>query len=334
MGITLTAAQCVIFAELYWNPGHLVQAEDRAHRMGQQGCVQVRYLIAPGTVDDAMWPMLGRKLQVVGKALDGHATGTATGLQISDASSFSDYIPTDSHQVATAAAPPFTRTGPPHERQQHHQSTPQASGLPIPNMALHAVHQQPSANGQPTYLETQGAPVSGQQGSPDWQPVPASSGQKLQNSGQFLLSGAQAKQRSRQTTLDGGLKRAASTSFQSPESLERPSKSVRRLSRLADGQILAGSGQKLPSSVISSTGAKSDRARLADKPRSGLSPYGSVAQLLDLTQDQEARAATDVAPLHSGPVTTVSECRQRRQSLLQSDSQVVSLAADHLVDLT
>ena len=256
------------------------------------------------------------------------------GLQISDASSFSDYIPTDSHQVATAAAPPFTSTGPPHERQQHHQSTPQASGLPIPNMALHAVHQQPSANGQPTYLETQGAPVSGQQGSPDWQPVPASSGQKLQNSGQFLLSGAQAKQRSRQTTLDGGLKRAASTSFQSPESLERPSKSVRRLSRLADGQILAGSGQKLPSSVISSTGAKSDRARLADKPRSGLSPYGSVAQLLDLTQDQEARAATDVAPLHSGPVTTVSECRQRRQSLLQSDSQVVSLAADHLVDLT
>ncbi len=56
-----------------------VQAEDRAHRLGQQGCVQVRYLIAPGTVDDAMWPLLGRKLQVVGKALDGHATGTATG---------------------------------------------------------------------------------------------------------------------------------------------------------------------------------------------------------------------------------------------------------------
>ncbi len=55
------------------------QAEDRAHRLGQQGCVQVRYLIAPGTIDDAMWPLLGKKLQVVGKALDGHATGSATG---------------------------------------------------------------------------------------------------------------------------------------------------------------------------------------------------------------------------------------------------------------
>jgi len=61
-----------------------LQAEDRAHRLGQQGCVQVRYLIAPGTVDDAMWPLLGRKLQVVGKALDGHATGTATGKSLSN----------------------------------------------------------------------------------------------------------------------------------------------------------------------------------------------------------------------------------------------------------
>jgi len=236
--------------------------------------------------------------------------------------------------VATAAAPAFTRVGPPLETQQHHQSTPQASGSPVPNMALHAVHQQASASGQPMYLERQGAPVSGLQGSPDWQPVPAGSGQKLQKSGQSLLSGAQAMQRSRQTTLDGGLKRAASTSFQSPESVERPSKSVRRLSRLADVQTSAISGQNLPSSVIGSTGAKSDRAHLADKPRSGLSPYGNVAQVLDLTQDQEGRAATDVAPPHCGPETTVSECRKRRQSLLQSDSQVVNFAADDFVDLT
>ena len=44
--------------------------------------MQVRYLIAPGTIDDAMWPLLGKKLQVVGKALDGNATGSATGIAI------------------------------------------------------------------------------------------------------------------------------------------------------------------------------------------------------------------------------------------------------------
>lgn len=206
-------------------------------------------------------------------------------------------------------------------------------------MALgHSLHQQASASGQPAYLEREGAQVSGQQGSPDWQPVPADSGQKLQNSGQSLLSGAQAKQRSRQTTLDGGVKRAASTSFPSPELVERPSKSVRRLNRLADGQPSAASGQKLPSSVIGSTGAKPDRAHVADKPRSGLSPDGSVAQVLDLTQDltqdQEGRAATDVAPPQVGPATTVSECRKRRQSMLQSDRPAVNFAADDFVDVT
>ena len=44
-------------SELQWSlsPQILVQAEDRAHRIGQKRCVSVHYLVARGTVDDFIW---------------------------------------------------------------------------------------------------------------------------------------------------------------------------------------------------------------------------------------------------------------------------------------
>ena len=67
-GITLTAAQLVVFAELFWNPGILTQAEDRAHRIGQTDSVIVQYLVAKDTADDVLWPMIQQKLDVLNKA--------------------------------------------------------------------------------------------------------------------------------------------------------------------------------------------------------------------------------------------------------------------------
>ena len=67
-GLTLTAAHLVVFAELFWNPGILTQAEDRAHRIGQTDSVTVQYLVAKGTADDELWPMIQRKLDVLNKA--------------------------------------------------------------------------------------------------------------------------------------------------------------------------------------------------------------------------------------------------------------------------
>jgi hypothetical protein len=74
-GITLTASSEVVFCELCWTPAVLLQAEDRAHRLGQRAAVNIRYLVAPGTVDDVMWPLISRKLRCLGRALDGRAAG-------------------------------------------------------------------------------------------------------------------------------------------------------------------------------------------------------------------------------------------------------------------
>ncbi|XP_057626810.1 DNA annealing helicase and endonuclease ZRANB3 isoform X2 [Chionomys nivalis] len=70
-GLTFTAASHVVFAELYWDPGHIKQAEDRAHRIGQCSSVNVHYLIANGTLDSLMWALLNRKAQVTGSTLNG-----------------------------------------------------------------------------------------------------------------------------------------------------------------------------------------------------------------------------------------------------------------------
>ena len=61
----MTKATTVIFAELFFNPGVLMQAEDRAHRIGQMDCVNVHYLLAKGTTDDHIWPLILKKLNTL-----------------------------------------------------------------------------------------------------------------------------------------------------------------------------------------------------------------------------------------------------------------------------
>ncbi|MGH0136271.1 UNVERIFIED_CONTAM: hypothetical protein FKN15_064523 [Acipenser sinensis] len=68
MGLTLCSADLVVFAELFWNPGVLIQAEDRVHRIGQTCSVNIHYLVAKGTADDYLWPMIQEKMNVLEQA--------------------------------------------------------------------------------------------------------------------------------------------------------------------------------------------------------------------------------------------------------------------------
>jgi SWI/SNF-related matrix-associated actin-dependent regulator 1 of chromatin subfamily A len=51
VGIELFSAHTVVFAELYWTCGALVQAEDRCHRIGQTHDVTIHYLLGKFLVE-------------------------------------------------------------------------------------------------------------------------------------------------------------------------------------------------------------------------------------------------------------------------------------------
>ncbi|MBG0738684.1 ATP-dependent helicase [Paeniglutamicibacter antarcticus] len=60
-GITLTASSDTIFIETDWTPANISQAEDRAHRIGQQNTCMVTTLLATNTLDAHMRAILRNK---------------------------------------------------------------------------------------------------------------------------------------------------------------------------------------------------------------------------------------------------------------------------------
>ena len=60
-GLTLTEANHVVHLDRWWNPAVENQATDRVHRIGQKRVVQVRTMVAPGTVEDRIDELLEAK---------------------------------------------------------------------------------------------------------------------------------------------------------------------------------------------------------------------------------------------------------------------------------
>lgn len=69
-GLNFTPCNQVVFAELFWTPAALKQAEDRVHRLNQRSDVHITYIIGKDTLDEKIWPLILRKLEVLSKSLD------------------------------------------------------------------------------------------------------------------------------------------------------------------------------------------------------------------------------------------------------------------------
>lgn len=70
-GFTLTAAQTIIFMDSPWNRALKDQAEDRAHRIGTKGTVNIITLVTKDTVDEAIEDIVYNKGKMSDLLIDG-----------------------------------------------------------------------------------------------------------------------------------------------------------------------------------------------------------------------------------------------------------------------
>ena len=69
VGITLTAAECVIMNDLSFVPSHHGQAEDRCYRIGQEKNVLVYYPIFENTIEMIIYNILNKKKNIIDQVL-------------------------------------------------------------------------------------------------------------------------------------------------------------------------------------------------------------------------------------------------------------------------
>jgi len=70
-GITLTAANTVVFVECSWTPAEIEQAADRVHRIGQRKAVLIQFLVIEKSYEEYMLRTAIDKRQVIVEIVDG-----------------------------------------------------------------------------------------------------------------------------------------------------------------------------------------------------------------------------------------------------------------------
>lgn len=56
---------------MHWTPAIMLQAEDRAHRIGQENSVLCHYIVGQQTLDDILYKKIEKKIGIVSNILDG-----------------------------------------------------------------------------------------------------------------------------------------------------------------------------------------------------------------------------------------------------------------------
>lgn len=75
VGITLTNANVIVFCDRSWSPAKNEQAEDRAHRIGQDNPVNIISFGIPGTIDERVEKLLYQKKEDFSKVLASDVIG-------------------------------------------------------------------------------------------------------------------------------------------------------------------------------------------------------------------------------------------------------------------
>ena len=93
VGITLTSASTVIFAEIEWRPGDLSQAEDRLHRIGQKSTVLVQYLVVNDSIDSYMINKILEKMGIIEQITDAAKVQMPEEISVSQFSETENTVP-------------------------------------------------------------------------------------------------------------------------------------------------------------------------------------------------------------------------------------------------
>lgn len=82
VGITLTAASDVAFAQLWWTPSAIQQASDRIHRISQTEVCNVHFLLVENSVEEKLVRAIETKQQTADAVMDGKKTKSVSILDL------------------------------------------------------------------------------------------------------------------------------------------------------------------------------------------------------------------------------------------------------------